>query len=318
MSAPPARERVRVLAPAKVNPFLEVVGRRPDGYHEVDTLLCALALADRVTAERTHDGRIELEVAGPQASADVPRDPTNLAWRAAELVLAQGRARGALSAHDGVRIALEKNVPSGAGLGGGSSDAAAALFASQTVLEVPFTRAQEQAALAALGSDCVFFSAARESGLARCRGRGELVEPWPALSQPWHVALLTPREPASTRDVYAALHASLSPGESLPMLKPRSLDGTEAEARAALFNRLEEAALSAVPVLRMWRETLDRCGAGHFRLAGSGSSFFGLYASEDAARLDLELIVRAARERRLEWRGTWLTRVASHGVRLES
>ena len=117
--------RVTLLAPAKINPWLAVGARRPDGYHEVDTCLCALELCDRLVIERTTTGRLELELSGPAATPDVPANRENLALRALERALALVRAREAVGERDGVALQLEKHVPSRAGLGGGSSDAAA-------------------------------------------------------------------------------------------------------------------------------------------------------------------------------------------------
>jgi 4-diphosphocytidyl-2-C-methyl-D-erythritol kinase len=136
----PDREVAR-LAPAKLNLFLEVLARRPDGFHEVDTLLVALdrgdALRARLGAQPAGGGQVALRLGGPAATPDVPSDRTNLAVRAAEgvLALASGPPRS-------LWLELEKRVPSQAGLGGGSSDAVAAALASAELLGLsPGTRA---------------------------------------------------------------------------------------------------------------------------------------------------------------------------------
>ena len=105
----------RVLAPAKVNPFLEVIERRADGFHEIDTTLLAVELGDEVRARATRSGTVELAIDGPFASADIPLDERNLAWRGAAAYLAIAKAVGRPDA--GVELVVTKNVPSQAGLG---------------------------------------------------------------------------------------------------------------------------------------------------------------------------------------------------------
>src|SRR4030095_2897871 len=117
-------ERVRARAPAKLNLELAVLGKRPDGYHEVDTLLLALDLADELELVRTSAAGVRVELAGPFASADIPADGSNLAARAAQQVLDLAGGQG------GIALRLTKNIPSGSGLGGGSADAAAAWIAA--------------------------------------------------------------------------------------------------------------------------------------------------------------------------------------------
>jgi 4-diphosphocytidyl-2-C-methyl-D-erythritol kinase len=164
---------VALLAPAKINPWLAVRAKRPDGYHEVDTCLCALSLCDRLVLERSDTGRLELELAGPAATPDVPADESNLAARALARALALLRAKRVVGERDGARLRLEKHVPSRAGLGGGSSDAAAAFVGLELLYGADVGEATRTHELAELGSDCAFFAVARESGLARCTGRGE-------------------------------------------------------------------------------------------------------------------------------------------------
>ena len=287
--------RARALAPAKINAWLEIRGRRADGYHEIDTLMLALDWCDevRVAEDRAAEpGSIRLALAGPAASADVPRGAANLVWRAARAVLDLGCAQPALA------IELEKHLPSGAGLGGGSADAAATALAVALLLERAPAPRELAAALAGLGSDCAFFAEAGASGAARCRGRGEQVAALPAPLGAWHCALFVPEVHCDTARVYAAL--GLAPGAAVAAPRgepPAALLESDLEAaRRALWNRLEPAALSAYPELARARAFLDAHGAAHFSLSGSGSAYFGLYASaaeaEAAAR---ELAARAER-----------------------
>ena len=338
-------EWVSEVAPAKVNPFLEVLARREDGFHEVELTLLALELGDVVRARATRSGTIELGVDGPFASADIPLDARNLAWSGAAAALAVAHERGERAA--GLELVVTKNVPSQAGLGGGSSDAAAALRASERALGLAVGDERASAALAKLGSDCVFFHAARSTGHALARGRGERIELLEPASSELAVLVLTPDVGAPTAAVSRALRQPLregAPPRTLPpelrTLASRAAPQQPLDARAASqrasdpraflpqrtsdprvflpesaplvpFNRLEPAALDAVPALRPWRAFLDRVAPGAFVLSGSGSSFFALFPSHPAAAATLEALRRALPAASLHPRGLWLTRPAA-------
>jgi 4-diphosphocytidyl-2-C-methyl-D-erythritol kinase len=301
---------VRIPAPAKVNLWLEVLARRPDGYHELDTGLLALELADEVAARARSEPGVRLELAGRFASADVPCDERNLAWRAAAACLDR------LEETRGIELRLVKNVPSRAGLGAGSSDAAATLRACEAALDRTLDERVARQCLAELGSDCVFFRAAERTGLARCTGRGEQVEVLAPAPEGWHLALLVPDVGASTAEVYAALATPLSARAAASTVRGGLLQLDERAARGALFNGLEEAALSAVDGLAPWRALLDGCGLAHFRLSGSGSSFFGLFRDPDEAARCPTTLAQAARKRGLTPRALLVTRPARSGIRV--
>jgi 4-diphosphocytidyl-2-C-methyl-D-erythritol kinase len=309
---------VRALAPCKVNPWLFVRQKRPDGYHEVDLGFLALDLCDRIAVRAVPggDGVRGIEVGGPEAGPDVPRDATNLAWRAAAAVLALARGAGAVREPLALELRLEKHVPSGAGLGGGSSDAAAAALATAAALEFEPERERWLALLAALGSDCAFFSAAAGTGFARGLGRGEEIQVLPGIDRNWHVALVVPASRASTAAVYAHFPSSLRSGAAAPTVPLDLFDRPLADARAALENELEDAAQRAVPELRSWRMLLDASGAGHFRLSGSGSGFFGLFRDPGPLRACLEEVRRNARSEGLLLRCSLATRPFGGGARL--
>jgi 4-diphosphocytidyl-2-C-methyl-D-erythritol kinase len=309
---------VRVLAPAKVNPWLEVHGRRDDGYHELDTVMLAIDLCDVVVARAVDRPGVRIAVDGPFASADVPRDATNLAAAAAQRVLSASIDAGVAPRERGLELRLTKNIPSRAGLGGGSSDAAAAWFAAERALEFSLTDESAERGLATLGSDCVFFRAARATGLARCTGRGERVAPWPAAQPGWWLVVLAPALEAPTAAVYAALAGSLRKPAPAPTLRPDVFERSESDARSHLFNRLEDACFAVLPPLTSYRALLDACGASHFRLSGSGSSFFGLYRDRGRALGELAAIETACNQRGLACRGLWLVEPARSGVRLVS
>lgn len=306
---------VRACAPAKINPRLDVLGKRADGYHEVETFLLAIDLEDALTAEITTHGRIRLTLAGSQLSPDIPSDARNLAVRAAESALELARARGRARATDGVDLHLEKRIPSQSGLGGASSDAAAAWLSTMRLFDVAIDPRERDAALAALGSDTVFFAAA-SSGAAWCTGRGEIVEPAPS-PRDWTIALVVPAVVCPTAQVYRAFSPPLSRA-ALASRVPRS-DWTKTPphaARAHLGNSLEPAALTAVPGLAPWRALLDELGLAHFRLSGSGSAHFGLYAEPAHATDDLRRIQALAGARGLALRFAGLVRPSGHAARV--
>jgi len=302
----------RVQAPAKLNPWLAVLGRRADGFHDVDLGMLALELSDVVEARATDQPGVQLELSGPALSADVPADERNLAWRAAEAVLElapAGLAGPAGPGRRGVHLRLEKHVPSRAGLGGGSSDAAAACVATALALGFEPARADLLARLADLGSDCPFFLAAEDTGYARCRGRGDQVQALPAAADGWHIALLTPDVQVPTGPVFAQVSEP-----SRPVGGPVSFDLPAEGLRAALFNDLEGPAELEVPALAAWRSLLDAVRPG-FRMSGSGSSFFCCFREREAADRCLDEAVTAAARCGLSLRGAWVTRPIGHGVR---
>jgi 4-diphosphocytidyl-2-C-methyl-D-erythritol kinase len=307
---------VLALAPAKVNLWLDVLGKRADGFHEVDTGLLALDLADEVRVVRSEAPGVRVELSGPQLTDDVPADGTNLAARAAASVLERAVELGRVAPETGLRVHVEKNVPSGAGLGGGSADAAAALLATARLLEVEVEAERSREWLAALGSDCVFFLDAAETGLARCLGRGERVLPLACPDRGWTLALLSPDVACPTARVYAALGRSLSGAPVSSSVRETLLSRPEIEARNGIGNDLEGPALDAVPALRTWRGLLDENGARHYRLSGSGSTFFGLFRESREARGSLERLVRAAAECGFRPRGHWLAHPSGAGARL--
>jgi len=286
-------DAIVVPAPAKLNLWLEVFDRGEDGFHRIDSLMVAIDTSDtvavRILAPEGNAARVSLRIVHAEQGEDaqddgVPAGEDNLAWRGALLALER------LGSTAQIEVLLQKRIPARAGLGGGSSDAAAAFRATVQACLGGGNDAAANEDLAQLGSDCPFFVRAQESGFARCGGRGERVEVLGAPAQVWHAVVLTPDVGCSTADVYAA-HAAANTerddaGRALDS-PARFLEGSEDEVRARLFNRLESAALRTFPGLEVWRSLLDVKGGRHFRLAGSGSSFFGLYGDHEEAGSEL-------------------------------
>ncbi|MCL6525374.1 MAG: 4-(cytidine 5'-diphospho)-2-C-methyl-D-erythritol kinase [Thermaceae bacterium] len=250
---------LEVLAPAKVNLGLSVLGRLPNGYHELHTVFAALEVGDRLWLEPTPQG-IELEV----THAPLDPGPANLAYRAAEAYLeAAGRPGG-------VRIRLEKHLPLAAGLGGGSSDAAAVLRALAELYPAPL----DLPGLALrLGADVPFFL---NPGLAEGCGVGERLRPLEPLRL--HLVLINPGIAISAAQAYA----HLQPREWQPALDvPAILEALRAGAPPPYWNTLEGPVFRLEPGLAQLKSELHKAGLFGVLMSGSGSTLFGL--ARDAA-----------------------------------
>lgn len=247
-------------APAKINLSLRVLGKRADGFHELETLMAPLTLAD----ELTFLPRRAFQFACSDPS--LPTDESNLAVRAARLF--QQRTGRAVE----VRIELEKRVPHGAGLGGGSSDATAVLLGLNELYDQRLGRAELASMAAELGSDIPFF--VYESP-AWCRGRGEIVEPT-TLPAPVPLLLLKPPFPVPTPDAYRHWSASRElPGiDYAPQALPWGL----------LVNDLERPVFEKyvqLATMKMWLRAQPEVAAA--LMSGSGSTMFAVLHSAAAA-----------------------------------
>ena len=264
---------IRVLAPAKLNLGLAVLGKRPDGYHNLLTIFQAIDLYDRLEF-RDADAGIDLRIIGDPS---VPEGEENLIVRATN---ALARKHGL---EPKVQIRLEKNIPAGAGLGGGSSDAAGTLLGLEALWGLdPDPIGLKQLALE-LGSDVPFFLA---GGTARGEGRGEILTPLP--SPPAFAWLLAvPEFRFSTREVFERLPPSLTGShQELRMLEQSILHGDTESFAQHVVNDLLPGVVRIEPRLAHIREELRRCGATAVGLTGSGSAMFALFRSQgDVARI---------------------------------
>lgn len=264
---------VVVHAPAKINLFFEVLGKRSDGYHEVETLMTPIDLYDTIYFRGTPNGQIDFGCAtAPDSwalptpwSGDVPNGPTNLVVRAVELLR---RRAGVVF---GAEIRLTKRIPTAAGLGGGSSDAAAALLAANRCWQLGWSTDQLANVAAELGSDVPFFLT---DGAAICRGRGERIEPVEAAGA-LHVVLVRPSEGLSTAQVYGACRVPEAP-KSIGLLVEAFRRGNGAGVAGTMFNRLEAAAELCTPWIARLRGWFDRLGLWGHGMSGSGTSYFGI------------------------------------------
>ena len=259
----------RVLAarcPAKVNLALRVLDRRPDGYHELDTVFQAIDLWD--TLEIREAGALRMTCDDP----GLPTDGSNLVLRAAELL----RERAGIS--PGAELHLRKVIPSQAGLGGGSSDAAAALLLCARFWGLDCSPGELRAMAAEIGSDVPFFL---EGGTARGTGRGERIEALPAV-RPLHLLLGCPPFGTSTVEVYQRASTRLTlPGVGVNLAILKAHKWPVDNDFAFMVNDLEPIVFEVRPALRDFRDALLRAGATAAMLSGSGSTVYGVFCGED-------------------------------------
>lgn len=251
---------VRETCRAKLNLFLDVVGRRPDGFHELVTVFHEVELSDELEVAAADAAGASIVVDPP--APDVPSDERNLAVRAALALLARAPGRG-------VSMRLAKRIPAGGGLGGGSADAAAALRAVNGLLGLGLAAADLREVGAALGSDVAFLV---EGGSALATGRGEVMRSVP--SRPVDFLLLVPAFPLATAAVYRALPRELPPPRD-PQPTLRALAAGDAEALGRVCeNALYEGARRVDPRVDEVMSGARAALGPRVHLTGSGSTFF--------------------------------------------
>lgn len=262
---------VECLAPAKLNLFLEILGKRPDGYHELETLMVTADLHDTLTFADDPSGRITLRCDDPS----LPTGHKNLVVQAAE------RLKREAGVDRGATINLQKGIPAEAGLAGGSSDAAATLTALDRLWNLQTPPDRLDALAGEIGSDVTFFL---HAPAAVCRGRGERVQPV-NVSEAYHFVLVCPPVGSSTAEVYRHLVPPARPTPIGPVLEAFTA-GDPAALGRSLFNRLQDVAERLNPALLQVRHALEELGPsldGHL-MSGSGSAYYGLCRNVELAR----------------------------------
>lgn len=257
---------IKIRSPGKVNLFLEVLGRRSDGYHEVQTILQTIGLYDEISLREQARGiRISSQ------AMDLPKDKENLVHQAAQLLQQEG------GVDRGVEIAIDKNIPIASGLGGGSSDAAATLVGLNRLWNLGIAEGDLYRLACRLGTDVPFFL---KGGTALATGRGDELT---HVSPPglWLI-LLVPGFKISTAQAYKSLGLTKGPrGIKMMMIALRS--GNASSIGKALYNRLEEAILPRYPVIGQIKDRLDRVGVAGCLMSGSGPAAFGLVQTREKA-----------------------------------
>ena len=304
-------ESLTVRAPAKLNLSLAVLARRPDGYHEIESLMVPVTLGDTLVVRATDAPGVRLSVRfggtlatadGRDLARDVPADGRNLVVRAAEALAAEaGVPRG-------LEIDLVKEVPSGAGLGGGSSDAAAVLMAAARVWGIDWPRERLVALGATIGSDVPWFFT---GGAGIARGRGEAIEEVSGIP-PLPAVIACPAAGLSTAAVYGRCTPDPARRGDAGRLATALNRGDGRAAASLMHNALEAPARELCPDVDRLLEAFARAGAVAPRLTGSGSACFALARTAPEARgiaARLEALRRPDGGR--QWPGVFVVRLAT-------
>ena len=287
---PSSSAAITARAPAKINLGLRVLGKRPDGYHNLLSLMVPLSICDELRFELGSRG-IELRC----PNSDLPTDEKNLVYRAAHQVLK------ACQRDLGVRIELTKNIPVGAGLGGGSSDAASTLIAMNHLLDSPMERKDLHPVALKLGADVPFFLVGR---WALAEGIGERLTPIEVVPTLWTV-LMQPHFQVSTRWAYDNLTLTTRPNESkfnilgdtfaeeMTASHQRLLDQRQLSPenmRSLLVNDFEPLVFGHYPQLHDLRQALLTAGAKAAPMTGSGPTLIGIFETEREAQAAHDLL----------------------------
>ena len=265
------RDTLRVRAHAKINLYLNVLGKRDDGYHELETIFHSIALHDDVIIRLSDAKKITVRCAHP----GVPNDARNLAYRAARCL------SGAVGGIGGVAIDIYKRIPVAAGLAGGSANAAAVLHGINQLFGCGFTQTELMQMGTGLGADVPF---CLQGGAAFGRGIGEVLTPLPALSDT-PILLLNPGIAVATANIFKKLHFFLTNGEKCSIIIETFVKRGELVGIGAnLYNRLEMPAFIAHPEIAALKSQLSTQADCHGALmTGSGATVFGLMQDIAAA-----------------------------------
>ena len=265
---------MKIRAPAKINLRLKIVGKRADGYHLLDSIMVAVTLFDEIEIKKRKAKSSGSEAPQLRVTCDHPQVPAgekNLAYRAASLLM---RAAGVVESLD---IHIRKRIPVGAGLGGGSTDAAATLVGLNKLLKLRYSAARLEKLAVDLGADVPFFIRARPS---RARGVGEKLTPLKNI-RPWWVVILYPGFAVSTAWVYSNVPQNLTKFHvntrlyTLLTRAPKFAD--------LLVNDLEAVTVKRYRRIKLMKDSLVKMGAAGALMTGSGSAVFGIFGSREKA-----------------------------------
>lgn len=266
---------MRLLSPAKINLFLHIIGKRGDGYHDLVTLMCCVGLYDSISLDFKAK---EISVACNHPL--VPQDHTNLAYRAAKLFLDH------INTKAGVGITIEKQIPIGAGLGGGSSNAATVLLGVNRFYGDPLSREALIRLGVAIGADVPFFI---DQKPAIATGVGEILEPFSGL-EPYTVVVVYPGFSVSTAEMFKNINLRLTKGiekTKISIFKNKGFD-----IQRHLCNDFEEMAAEKYPEIAAIKNVLLKHGAIGALMSGSGSAVYGLFRDREGAAKALPALSR--------------------------
>lgn len=316
-----------LIAPAKINLYLEILGDRADGYHELAMILQSIELADQVDIRAIGSQTIQVHCDHPQ----VPVDQTNLAYRAVELMSQQ--FPDCWAQFGGVEITIKKNIPVAAGLAGGSTNAAAVLVGLDMLWQLGLTQPELQELAAKLGSDVPFCLA---GGTAIATGRGEELDPLPSLDSFYVVLAKHQTLAVSTAWAYQTYRTQFShtyrgSDRVAPSTMTETIDsptrvhsGSMVQAiinknvskiGQLLYNDLEQVVLPNYPQVLQLRQAFENCGALGTMMSGSGPTVFAVCQSQEQAQNILQQVQSTISDPDL---GFWVTKFASHGIQIVS
>lgn len=267
---------------AKINLHLEVMAKRPDGYHELDSVMQTVSLADEVTVKMRNDGRGEMRL-GCSLSY-IPTDERNIAWKAAKAFLAAIGKEG-----DSLEIYIEKRIPVAAGLGGGSADGAAVLRALNLLYGYPLTTEALCALSTPLGADIPFCIV---GGCRRTEGIGEIFTVVKGLPEDVILVIAMGKIGSNTARAYGKLDAKADRAcdrTAIPMIEALTQENA-AKVAEKLFNRFEEVILPVNADASATRRIMRICGADGALMSGSGAAVFGIFDTEAKASSAISML----------------------------
>jgi 4-diphosphocytidyl-2-C-methyl-D-erythritol kinase len=309
-----------LIAPAKINLYLEILGDRPDGYHELVMILQSIDLADKIDLRPIGTDAIRIHCDHPQ----VPQDQSNLAYRAAELMVEQ--FPDVYARFGGVEISIQKNIPVAAGLAGGSTNAAAILVGIDMMWQLGLTQPELQDLAAKLGSDVPFCLG---GGTALATGRGEQLSSLPSLDSLYVVLAKDRKLMISTPWAYQAYRAEFGHSyvQDAKTLKSRAermhsgpmvqaiINKNHAQIAQRLHNDLEKVVLPTTPPVSQLREAFESCGALGTMMSGSGPTIFALATSQAHANEMQQQVKAMIPDPDVEF---WVTKFSNRGIQVVS
>ena len=309
-----------LIAPAKINLYLEIIGDRSDGFHELVMIMQSVALADQIDIKPSDTQAIYVSCNHPS----VPEDETNLAYRAARLMSETFADR--YDNYGGVGIKIKKNIPVAAGLAGGSGNAAAVLVGINQLWNLGLTLPQLQELAAQLGSDIPFCIS---GGTAIATGRGEKIDPlqnldgiWVVLAKYRNISVSTPWAYQTYRQQYsysyiddqAGIQSRTAEVSSSPLVKA-IVDKHATEIGKLIHNDLEKVVLPAHPQVTILKSAFAAQNILGTMMSGSGSTVFALCESEAQAKIAHKEVKNQLNEPELDF---WVTQLVSHGIQIKS
>lgn len=274
-------DKLAFKSPAKINLFLDILRKREDGYHEIVSLMQAVDLCDELVLQKRKKGiTIRCD------HADCPADESNLAFKAARLLLDEAKIR------EGVSINLKKKIPVAAGLGGGSSNVATTLKGINRLFDLKLSYQKLHSLASQIGSDVPFFLC---SGQALVKGRGEEIEPITIYREYWLV-LVCPKFNVSTQWAYQNLKINLTKFKKKVNLKNLENRNGFFEALPCFENDLEEVVSREYPVIRKIKDILENRGAVKSSMSGSGPTVYGVFEQKPKAEEVAQELTRTGQD----------------------